>query len=76
MAKKNLHKTEEISKNIFWAFLANALAPQDEIMRRTKRELQSKKPNAAHPEAHPDELDDKGQQRFSYSRPARHLGSV
>ena len=76
MAKKNSYISEETSKDTFWTFMANALAPQDEVIRRAERESHPKGPKAAHPEAHSNELDDKGQQRFFYSRPARHLGSI
>jgi len=76
MTKKKLCKIDEESKKSLWALIANALAPHDEIIRRAERDSRTKNPIKAHPEAHSDELDDTGLQRFIYTRPTRHLGSI
>jgi len=68
MAKKKLLIEINTTKRSFWAFLANALAPHDEIIRREARET--------YPKDHSENLGNKGQPHFNYTRPARHIGSI
>jgi len=72
MAKKKLFNLRIFTKRSFWKNLATALAPHDEIMRRTARERDETTPS----DAHSKELDTRGKPCLKYNRPVRHLGSV